>query len=455
MKYRVQNPATGETIEEFDYATDAEITETLERAENAFQQWSQTSFAQRAEVLNKAGDIIEERMTELAENASEEMGKPTEQAMGELKLCVRILRYYAENGEKLAADEEIDTYNGRAIIRRLPLGVLLGIMPWNFPYYQVIRFVAPNLMLGNTIILKHSEITPRSALLLAEIFTEAGLPDGAYNNVFATHDQISTIIADPRVQGVSLTGSERAGSAVAAQAGKHLKKCVLELGGNDPYIVLDADDVARAAKLAWRVRLSNTGQACNSNKRIIVLEELYDAFVAALVEHAQAMEPGDPSETGKDKYSPLSSIGAADQLADQVERAVADGATLLAGGKRGEHAYYEPTVLVDVDRENTAFREELFGPVAVVYKVADEEEAVELANDSDYGLGGAVFSADVDRADRVARRLHTGMVGINEPSVGDAELPFGGVKRSGFGRELGPLGMEEFVNKQLYYVREG
>lgn len=453
--YRTQNPATGELLEEFPYATDDEIQQALNDAANAYDTWSAKDMAERGTILEKLADLFDEHAEELAAQATLEMGKNTREAIGEVKYCARIIRYYATEGERLAADQELKNIDGQtAILRRRPLGPLLGIMPWNFPYYQVARFIAPNLMLGNTIILKHAEICAGSALKIAELLREAGVIDGAYVNVFATHEQVSTMIADPRIQGVSLTGSERAGSAVGEQAGRHLKKAVLELGGSDPYIVLDSNDVAASARRALFSRLSNSGQACTSNKRIIVMDEIYDEFVTELTKLAAELTPGNPADANRSEYAPLSSQSAAEGLMEQIEDARKAGATVHVGGQRPDLPgyYVAPTVLTDVPETARAFSEELFGPVVMIYRVQTEDEAIELANSSIYGLGGSVFSTDEQRAQAVADRLEVGMVHINAFNVGGEDLPFGGVKRSGFGRELGPLGMDEFVNKQLLTV---
>jgi succinate-semialdehyde dehydrogenase/glutarate-semialdehyde dehydrogenase len=310
--------------------------------------------------------------------------------------------------------------------------------------------------LGNTIILKHAESVPKSALAVQEIMDEAGIPKGVYINIFASYGQIEDMIGDRRIVGVSLTGSERAGAVVASIAGRNLKKCVLELGGSDAYVVLDTDDVKVSADLAWDTRIGNTGQACNSNKRIIVTNDIFDGFVGRLVERAKDLTAGDPAAGAEGTFAPMSSRKAAEALNEQVQDAVAKGATLHAGGVLGDGpaAYYSPAVLTGITTEMRAYREELFGPVAVVYSVASDEEALTLANDSDYGLGGAVFSTDTKRAEKVAQRLESGMSNVNSPANEGQEVPFGGVKRSGFGRELGPLGMDEFVNKRLYYVAE-
>ncbi|GLW98861.1 NAD-dependent succinate-semialdehyde dehydrogenase [Microtetraspora sp. NBRC 16547] len=447
--YQVTDPATGKVVETFEPATDADVEAALTAAAAAYTTWKDVPITRRAEIVSKVGALFAERADELAAIAAQEMGKPVSEGVEEVEFCQAIFDYFATEGPTLAADQPIKTFaGGKAVVQKLPIGVLLGIMPWNFPFYQIARFAAPNLMLGNTIILKHAESVPRSALAVEQIMKDAGVPEGAYVNVFATHEQIETIIADPRVQGVSLTGSERAGAIVASLAGKNLKKCVLELGGSDPYVILDSDDVAEAAETAWGTRLYNMGQACNSNKRMIVMDDIFDDFVSELTRKALAIEPG--------SFAPMSSRAAAETLAAQVEDAVSKGATLHAGGvlSDGPAAYYSPAVLTGITPDMRAYREELFGPVAVVYKVGSDEEALELANDTQYGLGGAVFSTDVDRATSMASRLETGMANVNTPAGEGAEVPFGGVKRSGFGRELGPLGMDEFVNKRMFFVAD-
>lgn len=333
-------------------------------------------------------------------------------------------------------------------------GVLLGIMPWNFPYYQVARFAAPNVMLGNTVILKHAGNVPQSALVQEQLFHEAGFPEDVYINVFASNDQVAEIIIpDPAVQGVSLTGSERAGASVAATAGKNLKKVVLELGGSDPFIVLDDSNVERTVKQAVSGRMSNSGQACTNSKRFIVLEDAYDTFVENFAQAVQGITPGDPTDE-KTFVGPVSTVGARDEIMEQVQDAVAKGATVLAGGGKPDKpgAWIEPTLLADVTPEMRAYAEEIFGPVAVVYKVKDVDEAVELANSSPFGLGGSVFGADEAAALEVAQRVDSGMVFVNAVTDTAPDLPFGGVKRSGVGRELGPFGIEEFANKKLIHT---
>lgn len=445
--YAVVDPSSGEEVETFPFATDDDVDQAVAQAHAAHADWAGLTIEQRGEVVKRVAELFEERKHDLSEIARTEMGKALDQGIDETELCRDIFAYFAEHGPALAADQPIPTGDSaKAFVRRRSIGVLLGIMPWNFPFYQVARFVAPNLILGNTIVLKHAESVPRSALAVEQLLHDAGVPREVYTNLFATHDQVATIIADPRVQGVSLTGSERAGSAVAALAGQHLKKCVLELGGSDPMIVLDTDDLDSLVGDAWDFRVYNAGQACNANKRMIVRSEVFGDFVDALVERARSVED----------FAPLSSRAAAETLHAQVQEAVAAGATLHVGGELADDASarYSPAVLTGVTPDMRAYREELFGPVAVVYEVTSDDEAVSLANDTPYGLGGSVFSTDVDRARAVADRLEVGMANVNTVAGEAAELPFGGVKRSGFGRELGPLGMDEFVNKQLLYVAE-
>lgn len=453
--YRVENPATGEVEETFDYISDEQALATVDTAHTTYQSWKATPVEDRAKILNRVAELFEERKQELAEIIATEMGKPISEAVEEAEFSAAIFAYYAKIGPDFLKDEEIPVeMEGKAYIQRLPLGVLLGIMPWNFPYYQVARFAAPNLMLGNTIVLKHAEICPRSAQAIQHILDDAGLPAGAYNTVFATHDQIAEIIAHPKTQGVSLTGSERAGAAIAAIAGKNLKKAVLELGGSDPYIILDTADVKQAAADAWATRIYNTGQACNSNKRLIIMDDIYDEFVAELVALAEAMKPGTPAEASETVYMPLSSRAAAEGLAAQMERAVAAGANLRVGGTLldDKTAYFTPAVITDVPVGSEIYYEEFFGPVATVYKVSSDEEALELANNSQYGLGGCVFSQDEARAQKIALQLEVGMANVNTYAAEGAEVPFGGVKNSGYGRELGPYGMDEFVNKRTYFI---
>ncbi|GAA5229064.1 NAD-dependent succinate-semialdehyde dehydrogenase [Paeniglutamicibacter antarcticus] len=453
--YAVTNPTTGIVEATYPTATDADIASALNRSDTAFGTWHTSEITERAALLNRVADLYQEHRDELAGIITREMGKPIVQSGKEIDITVSIYRYYAANGEKFLADEELEVASGgTALVRKEGVGVLLGIMPWNFPYYQVARFAAPNLMNGNTILLKHAPQCPESALAMEAIFTDAGAPDGAYVNIFATNDQAAEIIADPRIQGVSLTGSERAGSAVAEVAGRNLKKVVLELGGSDPFLVLDNANIKRAAKQAMFGRFSNTGQACNAAKRIIIDEAVYDEFVDSFTGAVAGIKVGDPAAP-ETFMGPLSSAAAREGLAAQVKDAIDKGATVLAGGTalEGEGSFFAPTVLADVTQDMRAYSEELFGPVAVLYKVSGDEEAVALANSSAYGLGASIQSEDMDRARDIAEKLEVGMVSINQTSGTAAELPFGGVKRSGVGRELGKYGMEEFVNRKLVTYR--
>jgi len=440
--YAVVNPATGKVEREYPTATDSDIEQALAAADKAYREWSKNStVAQRAALIKKVADLHTERREQLADIINREMGKPVEQSLGEVDFSAAIYQYYADHAGKFLADEPIDLLDGEgsAVIRREPVGVLLGIMPWNYPYYQVARFAGPNLALGNTIVLKHAPQCPESAAAIQQIFDDAGFPKGAYVNVYATNDQIAKAIADPRVQGVSLTGSERAGAAVAEIAGRNLKKVVLELGGSDPFIVLSSDDLDATVDAAFAGRFENTGQACNAAKRFIVAADLYDDFVDRFTKKVLDCADG---------LAPLSSAAAAERLAEQVERAVADGAKLVSAGER-KGAFFPPGVLTNVSPKSPSYQEELFGPVATVYKVSSEDEAVTLANDTPFGLGSYVFTTDAEQAKRVADKIDAGMVFINGVGAEGVELPFGGVKRSGFGRELGRFGIDEFVNKKL------
>jgi len=448
--YAVVNPATGETVKEYPEMSDEELRAAIGRADRAARTWPGASTpAERGALVRRAGELHLERRRELAGIIVREMGKPIEQALAEVDFTAEIYDFYADRAEELTADEPIELQDGEgtAVVRRSPFGVLLGIMPWNFPYYQVARFAAPNLAIGNTILLKHAPQCPESAAAMQRIFSDAGFPEGAYENIYATHEQIEWVIADPRVRGVSVTGSERAGAAVAAVAGRNLKKVVLELGGSDPFILLASDDVDAAAEAAAEARLDNAGQSCNAAKRFIVVDELYDEFLERFREKLAAATPGDPTAEGTE-VGPLSSATAADRLEDQVRRAVENGAEVVLGGGR-EGNYFEPTVLAGIAPGDDASQEEFFGPVAQVYRVGSEEEAVELANDTPFGLGSYVMTTDPEQAERVAERIEAGMVYVNLVGADAPELPFGGFKRSGFGRELGRWGADEFVNEKL------
>jgi succinate-semialdehyde dehydrogenase / glutarate-semialdehyde dehydrogenase len=450
--YAVINPATGETLKTYPTITDDELEAAIAGAYKTYQEWARTtSVEERAKLVGRVGELHSERREELAAITVREMGKPMEQALGEVDFCADIYGYYAENGVELLKDEPIKLLagEGTAIIRRSPYGVLLGIMPWNFPTYQVARFAGPNLVIGNTVLLKHAPQCPETAEALQQLYLDAGFPEGAYTNIYATNDQAAKVISDPRVQGVSVTGSERAGAAVAEVAGRNLKKVVLELGGSDPFILLSTNDLDAAVEAAVSARLDNTGQSCNAAKRFIVHQDLYDPFMEKFTAAMGEWKPGDP--TGDAAMGPLSSRTAAERLQDQLDRAKKDGAKVVLGGERKDN-FFSPTILADIPEGAKARHEEFFGPVASVYKVASEDEAVQVANDTPFGLGSYVFTTDVEQAERIANKIEAGMVYVNIVGADGAELPFGGVKRSGSGRELGRYGADEFVNKKLIRV---
>jgi len=450
--YAVINPSTGETQHEFEEFTDAQIEAAIAAADSAHRNWSRSSTAaERAALLRRVAELHRERREQLADLIVTEMGKVREGALGEVDFAADIVDFYADHAEEITRDQPISIEaDGTAVIRRASLGPLLGIMPWNFPYYQVARFAAPNLLVGNTILLKHAPQCPSSAAAIEAIYRDAGFPEGAYVNVYASNAQAAAIIADPRVQGVSLTGSEAAGAAVAEVAGRHLKKVSLELGGSDPFILLSTDDLDAAVQSAVDARLDNSGQSCNAAKRFVVIDELYEPFLESFTNKLTAVKPADPVADGT-VLGPLSSLAAAEKLERQVKRAVEQGATLVAGGTR-TGAYFEPTVLADVTEDMDAYNEEFFGPVAVAYRVRDEDEAIRVANGTDFGLGSYLFTTDPEQAERVADRIEAGMVYVNLVLADSPELPFGGVKRSGIGRELGLLAADEFVNKKLIRI---
>ena len=450
--YAVINPSTGETQQEFDDFTEAQVEEAIASAAAAHRGWARTSTVEeRAGLLRRVAELHRERREELADLIVAEMGKIREGALGEVDFAADIVEFYADHAEEITKDQPISIQaDGTAVIRKSSLGPLLGIMPWNFPYYQVARFAAPNLLVGNTILLKHAPQCPSSAAAIEAIYRDAGFPEGAYVNLYVTNDQAAAIIADPRVQGVSLTGSEAAGAAVAEVAGRNLKKVSLELGGSDPFILLSTDDLEATVQSAVDARLDNSGQSCNAAKRFVVIDDLYEPFLESFTRQMTAVQPVDPSADGA-VLGPLSSLAAAEKLEKQVKRAVEQGATLVAGGTR-TGAYFEPTVLADVTEEMDAYNEEFFGPVAVAYRVHDEDEALTVANGTDFGLGSYLFTTDPAQAERVADRIEAGMVYVNLVLADSPELPFGGVKRSGIGRELGLLAADEFVNKKLIRI---
>ena len=452
MTYAVTNPATGETLATYPDATDAEVDAAIAAAHAAATTYGRTSTPhERAEGLRAVARLHRERRDELAAIIVREMGKPLEAALGEVDFAADITEYYADHIDDITGDSPVPILGeGTAVIRRTPLGALLGIMPWNFPYYQVARFAAPNIAMGNTIVLKHAPQCPESAAAIEAIYREAGFPEGVYVNVRLSNEQAATVIADPRIHGVSVTGSERAGAAVAEVAGRNLKKVALELGGSDPFILLSTDDLDGTVQAAVDARLDNVGQSCNAAKRFIVADGLYEEFLAKFTAALAEAPVGDPFDAST-VLGPLSSLAAAERLQEQVDRAVAQGATLEVGGTR-DGAFFGGTVLTGVTPQMDAYREEFFGPVGVVYRVSGEDEAIAIANDTPFGLGSYVFTTDAEQADRVANAIEAGMVYVNIVLADEPGLPFGGVKRSGTSREMGLLAAEEFVNKKLIRV---
>ncbi len=450
MAYKTVNPFTEETVNSFDEISKQELAEKLQKAATCFDAWRKNSFDDRKKIIKKVADLMRERSDELAALITLEMGKRIKESKGEVELSASIYEYYATNAEQFLADTALTPEKGSAYIRKEPIGVLLGIEPWNYPYYQVARFAAPNIMAGNCIMLKHASNVPQCALAIEKLFTDAGAPAGLYTNLFISSDKINDLIADPIIKAVSLTGSEGAGASVAATAGKNLKKSVLELGGSDPFIVLEDAEMDKTVKWAVAGRMQNCGQACTAAKRFIVMDKVYDEFLEKFKATLEEMEPGDPmlEET---KLGPLSSKTALECLEEQVDKSVKAGAKLITGGKRFDMQGYfmEPTILVDIPKDAEAYSEELFGPVASVYRVSSEDEAVALANATRFGLGGAIFTADEKRGQKLAERINTGMVFINHPTGTQPDLPFGGTNQSGYGRELSSLGIDEFLNKKL------
>ncbi|QKJ86659.1 Succinate-semialdehyde dehydrogenase [Paramixta manurensis] len=452
--YQTINPATNQLIKTWPAHTDQQVEQALATAHQLYQSsWSKGDIQPRIQVLKKLADIIESRVDELAKVISVEMGKLIGQSRGEVKICAQIARYYAENAARFLQPTPYPSSLGNAWVENHPIGVLVAVEPWNFPYYQLMRVLAPNLAAGNPVLAKHAAIVPHCATVFEALVHEAGAPDGAWTNLFVSNDKIAELIADDRVQGAALTGSERAGSAVAAQAGKYLKKTTLELGGNDVFVVLEDSDLEEAVKQGVQARLSNAGQVCTAAKRFIVHEKIAERFLENFTAAFRAVKLGDPLDEST-TLGPLSSADARDRLVKQVQNAVDHGATLHYGGEvaPGDGFFYQPTILTGITRDNPAWFEEFFGPVAQVYVVPDDDAVVALANDSHYGLGGAIFTGDIERGKRLASRIETGMVFINSQSDTSAELPFGGVKRSGYGRELADLGIKEFVNQKLVVV---
>jgi succinate-semialdehyde dehydrogenase/glutarate-semialdehyde dehydrogenase len=454
MEYQTINPFTEEVIKTFPTHTDEQLEEIIAKAESVYKNdWSQRSLAERKKIVKKAATILRENVDEFAKPITLEMGKLFREAQAEVTLSADILEYYADNASTFLAPRKLKVAEGEAIVESGPLGVLFCVEPWNFPYYQLARVAGPDLMTGNVVIIKHAPNVPQCALAFEKLFLDAGAPGGVYTNVFLSNEQAAKAVADPRIRGVALTGSERAGSAVASEAGQALKKSTMELGGSDAFIVLDDADLDTAVKWGVWGKMNNTGECCVAAKRFILHETIADTFLERFRKKLAALVPGDPMDP-KTTLGPLCTKGALELVEKQIQVAVDGGAKVLLGGKRLNRPGYflEPTILTDITPENPAFHVEFFAPVALVFRVKNENEAIALANDSPYGLGGSVITKDVERGKRIARKIETGMVFINQATWTAPDLPFGGVKNSGYGRELSELGISEFVNKKLIRV---
>jgi succinate-semialdehyde dehydrogenase/glutarate-semialdehyde dehydrogenase len=450
MSYQSINPFDGKTLKTFETLSNSQLETKLASAASCFKTWKHKSYKERAVIVAKAAELMKAHVDEFARLATLEMGKRIDEARGEVNFSSEILDYYAKNAEKFLAPEKLHPTHGEAHMESSPIGVIFCVEPWNFPFYQLARVAGPHLMAGNTLVVKHSSNVPQCAVAFEKLWIDAGAPAGLYTNLFISHEQSDRVIEDPRIKGVALTGSVEAGRSVAARAGKILKPSSMELGGSDAFIVLDDADLEKTIPWAVWGRMYNQGQTCCASKRFIVQESIADRFLEKFQAALAQQTPGDPMDE-KTTKGPMSQEAALVDLLKQIDGAVAHGAKVLMGGKRIDRpgSFMETTILADVKPNNPAFRAEFFGPVAMFFRVKDEDAAVALANDSDFGLGGSVFTKDIARGKRVASRVDTGMMFINNIDWSDAELPFGGVKNSGYGRELGDMGIQEFVNKKL------
>ncbi len=449
------NPATGEIIKTFASLTNAEIETRLELADTCFQNYRHTSFPQRSGWLQQAATILERDAVQFATIITLEMGKTLKSAVAEVQKCALVCRYYAENAEEILADINIATDASHSYIHHQPLGIILAVMPWNFPFWQVFRFAAPALMAGNIGILKHASNVPQSALAIEKIIRDAGFPLGTFQTLLVGADKVFQIISDPRVKAATLTGSEAAGMALASEAGKQIKKVVLELGGSDPFIVLDSANLSEAVSAAVTSRMLNNGQSCIAAKRFIVVDRIFDRFTQELTEKYQALKIGDPMEETTD-ISPLATPKILEKLDAQVQKCVANGAKILTGGKpltETKGNYYPPTIITEVDRNSPSASEEFFGPVALLFRVQSIEEAIALANSTSFGLGASAWTNNPEEKQQLIEQIEAGAVFINGLVKSDPRLPFGGIKRSGYGRELGSQGILEFVNIKTIWIK--
>jgi succinate-semialdehyde dehydrogenase/glutarate-semialdehyde dehydrogenase len=453
MTIRSVNPATGETLAEFQALDSKQLEERLRRATSAFRKHRKSSFAERSRRMREAADILERRKDEFGRTMTLEMGKPIKAAVAEVQKCALVCRYYAENAARFLADEPIATDARRSFVRYEPLGPILAVMPWNFPFWQVFRFAAPALMAGNVGLLKHASNVPQSALAIEDVFGEAGFLDGCFQTLLISAEAVKSVLQDPRVKAVTLTGSEPAGASVASTAARHIKKSVLELGGSDPFIVMPSADLDSAVDVGVKARIVNNGQSCIAAKRFILHEKIADAFTTRFVEKMRSLRIGDPLDEKTD-IGPLAMPQIAEDLLKQVQTSVTRGARLLLGGNRieGPGNFFAPTVLADIPRDAPAYAEETFGPVASLFRVKNTEEAIAQANGTDFGLGASVWTNDAKEQARLIDGIESGQVFVNAMVASDPRLPFGGVKHSGFGRELGLFGIREFVNIKTVWI---
>jgi succinate-semialdehyde dehydrogenase/glutarate-semialdehyde dehydrogenase len=447
------NPGTGEKLKEFAPFDDSEIEKRLSRAEKAFRKYRRTTFPERSELLEAVAELLFQEKEKFAQIITLEMGKLLRASVEEIEKCARGCRFYAENGERFLEDEAAQTDAAESYVQYQPLGPVLAIMPWNFPFWQVFRFAAPALLAGNVGLLKHASTVPQCALAIEEIFCRAGFDDGVFQTLLIEPEQVEKIIIDSRVKAVTLTGSEKAGSAVASTAAREIKKSVLELGGSDAFIVMPSADFERALSIAVKARTINTGQSCIAAKRFMIADQIYDEFLNQFVDRMRALKIGDPTDPATE-IGPLATEQILQGVHDQVQKSIGAGAKLLTGGNRihGPGFFYEPTVLVDVPKESPAYREEVFGPIASIFRVRDATDAVALANDTTFGLAASAWTNDPEEHKLFVSDLDTGMVFINAMVASDPRLPFGGVKRSGFGRELGAAGIREFTNAKTIWI---
>lgn len=447
------NPSTNEILKEFEPMSPDQIKDIIDKADDAFQSWNNSKIEDRAKIMYKVAEIMREKKTELGRLATLEMGKVLAQSIGEVKLCASIFDYYADNAAEFLADKPLKVTNGEAFQTYEPIGVILSVQPWNFPFYQMTRSAAAHITAGNTMVLKHASNVPQCAQMMEDIFKEAGLPEGVYTNLYVSGKDIEPIVANPKIKGVTLTGSKGSGASIATAAAKEVKKSTLELGGSDPFIVLKDADIPLAVESAVKGRMANGGQVCTSPKRIIVDAEIYDEFLAITKKAFEEIIVGDPMER-ETTLGPLSTEKAAEDVLAQIKKAADQGANIALGGKRIDRpgAFLEPTLITDITSEMDIYYEEVFGPVMMLYKYDTIEDAIHLANDTEFGLGGTVFGKDTDKAVEIARKIDSGMLYINHATSAAPQLPFGGTKQSGYGREHAIEGLLEFVNIKMIRI---